>query len=402
MTPLEFNSSATLQNIGIITGLCELGHCVDTLTTYPLQGAKLYDASVVDIKCIVNNVFYIPNSFYYTKLMAKKTNPQDARNVVKILDIKRSVRNFIRSVFNFLAIFDAQKYNISGINKCKINFYKYDIIISASDPKSSHLLARKIFHDNPKLKAKWIQYWGDPMYIDITRKKDWKDIIVKRCEANLLRNADKIVYPSPFTLAEQKKLYPSSASKMLFANQATLHQASYSDMQSNSSNVNICYVGAYNSNVRNIMPLYNFFMTTPNTNLQLIIGGSSDIKLNNSKNIRVIGQLTYEESTMIESSSDILVCVCNKRGTQIPGKIYYLAGYNKPIIVIVDGEYSEQLKQYFAKYQRYIICNNNELSIKEALDKAVKELDENRHYKLTYGLTCKCLAQTIIGTDKQL
>ena len=93
------------------------------------------------------------------------------------------------------------------------------------------------------------------------------------------------------------------------------------------------------------------------------------------------GQVTRNEADQAESNADVLVCICNLRGTQIPGKIYYLTNYLKPIIVIVDGEYKEELKDYFESMNRFIVCENNENAIEDAIRNAKTILNEKTAYK---------------------
>ena len=81
----------------------------------------------------------------------------------------------------------------------------------------------------------------------------------------------------------------------------------------------------------------------------------------------------YPVSQNIEEETDILICICNKKGTQIPGKIYHYAATNKPILIILDGEKKEELKTYFEKFKRYNICQNTEESIMENINKIIKE-----------------------------
>ncbi|NLN41927.1 MAG: hypothetical protein GX160_08100, partial [Clostridiales bacterium] len=46
MFPFEHNTSATIQNKGIVRGLVALGNNVDTLTLEPLQTSASYDDSM--------------------------------------------------------------------------------------------------------------------------------------------------------------------------------------------------------------------------------------------------------------------------------------------------------------------------------------------------------------------
>ena len=72
----------------------------------------------------------------------------------------------------------------------------------------------------------------------------------------------------------------------------------------------------------------------------------------------------------IEAKTDVLVFLCNLKGGQIPGKIYQYSATNKTILFILDGTKQEIsiLKKYFGKFNRYVFCENNEDSIKRAVN----------------------------------
>lgn len=409
MVAFENNTSATIRNKSLIKGLSELGHSIDTLTLRPDEVSISYDESMNDIKQLVTNSYYIDiNSLYY-RLMAKKgvsksniaNNGKYNRNIIKTI-INKS-RNIIKNIYDKTTIFDAQKFNVRGVSKVKVDYSKYDVIISSSDPKSSHLIARKIYKENKNCKAKWIQYWGDPMYNDITRTSDWRDHLIKYCEKKLVSEANRIVYVSPITLDTQKDIFPKIASKMDYVSQSyafvvdKVDEIKNPNMKADKKDlVSVGYFGAYKSSVRNIMPLYN---SAKNNNFKLNICGFSDISLTNTDNIKVYDILSYQETVKMEAESDILVSICNLRGTQIPGKIYYVAGYMKPIIIILDGEYKDYLKEHFSKYDRYILCDNEENSIKDAIEKAKAQLKKNE-YKIDKQLEPKYMAERILGEIK--
>ena len=60
------------------------------------------------------------------------------------------------------------------------------------------------------------------------------------------------------------------------------------------SQISVGYFGAYKSTVRNILPLYN---AAKAKGFKLTICGPSDIQLQSTDNIRVLGELPYNEAT---------------------------------------------------------------------------------------------------------
>ena len=400
MVAFETNASATIQNKGIIRGLSALNYDIDIVTLEPDQNAISFDDSMNDIKQLVNNTYYIKADWKYALLRAKKKNDKTKtgeNNIRKLSGILlQKIRVFIKKLYDQISIFDAQKINVKGISKIQADYSKYDLIISSSDPKSSHLLALRILEKSKNCKAKWIQYWGDPMLHDITRKSDWRDRIVKYYEKKLISKADRVIYASPLTLKVQRDTFPDLAHKMDYANQIyanVQNNISESINRKDESQISVGYFGAYKSTVRNILPLYN---AAKAKGFKLTICGPSDIQLQSTDNIRVLGELPYNEATKLESESDILICLCNKRGTQIPGKIYYCTAYKKPIIVIIDGEYRKELKEFLKSFNRFILCENEEESIIKAIEKAKKQIKVDR-YELSDQLKPKYMAGKIIS-----
>ncbi|MCF6138819.1 hypothetical protein [Pseudalkalibacillus berkeleyi] len=401
MVAFENNTSATIQNKGIVKGLFALGHDVDIMTLTPNQSTISYDNTMNDINFLIKNRYYIDMDSKYEMLMAKKnkssgTSPKLNENKNPLIYILKKGRSIIKAVYDNTFIFDAQKVNVKQVSKVNIDYNEYDIIISASDPKSSHLLVERIFTENKGCKAKWIQYWGDPFLNDITRKSDWRNSLVKYYENRLIVKANKVVYASPITLNTQKETFPKQAYKMTYASQAYANEQQLLNKNKvikKDQHITMGYFGAFHSRIRNIIPLYNTVREC--NDIKLNICGSSDLTLSNTKNISVDGMVSYKEVVEMEENSDILVCICNRNGTQIPGKIYYCTSYQKPIIVILDSEFKDELREYFKKFNRFILCENEEKSIKDAIVKARNQL-KTVDYGISELLTPEYMVKKIL------
>jgi hypothetical protein len=63
----------------------------------------------------------------------------------------------------------------------------------------------------------------------------------------------------------------------------------------------------------------------------------------------------------------------NKKGTQIPGKIYHDAGTNLPILIISDGDYGKDIEKYFDKYNRFRFCSNVTDDICSTLEEMIND-----------------------------
>ena len=126
--------------------------------------------------------------------------------------------------------------------------------------------------------------------------------------------------------------------------------------------------------------------------------GSGNIKASVNHNVEIIrNRLPLIEVRKIEKSTDIFFVMTNRKGTQIPAKIYYLAGYiQKLIIVAVDGENKEELKEFLQRFNRYIICENEANEIKNAIAKALDLVNKNVRFELTKELMPENMVERIL------
>ena len=187
---------------------------------------------------------------------------------------------------------------------------------------------------------------------------------IEKEENRLLNAADKIVYVSPLTLLYQKKMFLYAANKM------TWFPLPYYYKNEEEYKVNdelkFGYFGDYFSFSRNLIPFYE---AAQEKGISVKIYGNSDLKLSETKNIIIHSRIGLEELAKKEKETDVLVCLCNLRGGQIPGKIYQYSATTKTILFILDGTVEEQkvLKNYFEQFNRYIFCENNVTDIKRAI-----------------------------------
>ena len=392
MTPIYHNTSALLRMCGFISGAYKLGNVCDLLTLAAEEDDYSYDSTNEKfVEEYINHYYTFERKGSYNRLRQSRVGSQKGN----------AIKNVLRRIYRSVNIYDTQVINVSGIRSVQAQFNKYDRIISISDPKSSHKLAEELMLQNniEDISNKWIQCWGDPWFRDSGNKY----ALVRRkvfCEeGHYLDMAKRIVYTSPFTLEEQRKLFDKNADKMTYVNQS-VKPSLINSLKENGNNGSekekfvIGYFGSYGSRVRNILPLYE---TCNRRKHKLKIVGGSDICLESTDYVEIIKKQTLAAVDEMEQQADILVCICNKSGTQIPGKIYYSAGYQKPIIIVVDGERSSEMRAFFESFHRYIICNNDVESIERAIKKAKREICENRVYEMDKRYTDTYAAKVLLG-----
>lgn len=386
MTPLCHNTSAILRAKGYISGAYKNGHICDVITLKGDENDYLYDSSDESfIKQNVNEYFTFNKISSYEKL--KKT-----RNDSKW---KSWIKRILKFILHCVSVYDAQNVNAKRILEVNIDYNQYDFIISVSDPKSSHNIVMKLIKSKAinNIEGKWIQCWGDPWLKDITlRNNAILKRMIKSEESKLLSQSCRIIYASPFTLEEQKKCYPRFSGKMVCINQVTqVHEEKNLEEE-----FLVGYFGDYCSEVRDINPFYDCCVKYK---YNAVIVGNSDVELREAPSIKIMPRVSHSEVENLESHTSILVSICNKKGTQIPGKVFYQAGFHKPIVIIVDGEHKEEMKSYFETFNRYILCGNSVEEIRRAIMEAKESIQSD--YKLDQRLKDTYCAERLLDIRKE-
>ncbi len=380
LDPVESSSSAMTCNLGIIDGLVGNGHSVSILSIQQNVNQRSNEKSWYSNIEVIR----LKSSKLYNSIESKKNN-----NHFKI-----KIRKFIRGIYKRVSIYNNTYIAAKKFNPDILKNKTFDIVISASDPKTSHIVLNKLKKSGFK-SSRWIQYWGDPLSIDISNLIIWPKWFVRLIEYNLIKSADSIIYVSPFTLIEQQRIFKSLRQKMKFVPIPYIKsKSSRNDYNIESNSLLITYLGSYYSNIRNIKPLYNSFNMI-DSNIKMIIAGPTDLNLESNNNISILPTVGADLVNKFEEECNAYICLLNKNGTQIPGKIYYYSGTDKPIIVIIDGELGHKIKNYLERFNRYIFCENNEQSIAEAI-KSISKFDK---YKPVEFLESNFVASKIIDVE---
>ncbi|MBR2327688.1 MAG: hypothetical protein IKA51_03595 [Clostridia bacterium] len=361
-----------LRALAVVKGLIEKGFKVDMLTLQT-SATHVVNEKEYDFLKDVNIIYANPNKAYNSIVSGAKTGLK--QNAVKVL----------RKIYHTFSL-----YNYTGAiaKNIKIDILpskEYEYVVAVSDPKTTHIAAKRLIEQGLTCN-KLIEYWGDPLYGDITNKSIYPRFVYKIIEKNFLKIADKIVYTSPFTLEQEQRLYPKYRDKMIFTPTAYLEEKIYPE---NEGVFTVGYYGAYPSNVRNIIPLYDACAQMGNT-VALNIVGNSDLTLEETENIKVYPR---GDISSFEAKTDLFVCVLNKSGTQIPGKLYHYAAYNKPVLVIEDGDFAEQMHGFIESFNRYYTCRNRKEDIIEAITRIMTSNEKWTPYK---EMSADCVVEKIL------
>jgi hypothetical protein len=344
--------SNILSDITIFNGLKKSGYHVDLALLSP---PHIRDTFLNNYAKYFDNIYFTPLS---SSLFKIKNEP--------LLQLYKLWINIIGASI-------IRPYKESNIYMFDDN---YDAIITFCPPSLTGFFSKDILNRCKFTKAIRIQYWSDPLSLGMCNvaKVPWKRKLHYIIEKKILADAHRIVYCNPMLCKIQKELYPQFSREMYWAGVSYIEE----DMEhpiDRSGKIKIGFFGAYQTHIRNIQPFLQ--VMTLFKNVEFYIRGDSDLRIEANKynNLDIAyGRKPYTEIRSLEYKCDILVCLGNLNGTGIPGKIFYYAQLNKPIIYINDGYYKEILSAYISSMGRYVLCNNNVQSIKMAIISAIKQI----------------------------
>lgn len=349
LSPSNSLESSVMRTLGVIKGLLLNGYDVDWIVTKSNSNHTVRSLDQYGFLDRVNVISLSGNAQYEN--IIKNENENRYRKIIV---------SAIRKLFHKVSVFGSTKKIANNISLDSLPRHEYDVVISVSDPKTSHIAVKRLFKQGLKTKN-WVQYWGDPLVGDITRSTLYPSFIMRRIEFKLMEKANKVVFTSPFTLNDEQKMHKKVRDKMICLPTPYAYERIYAG--SGSEVLNVAYFGAYKSNVRNILPLYRAFEQL-GKDYYLNIVGDSDVILQPQNNIYVAPR---GDVTKLENKMDLFICILNSSGTQIPGKVYHYAASNKPILVILDGEHQNDIREYLSQFDRFYFCNNNEESISDTI-----------------------------------
>lgn len=373
MSPIKGLNSSMLRALAVVKGLTNKGFIVDMLTLHTSATHVLNESEYAFLDG-VNIIYANPNKAYDSLVSGTKSV------------IKQKAVALLRRIHHKFLIFDYTGAIAKKVSLSMLPSTEYEYIIAVSDPKTTHIASKQLIRQGLKYN-KLIEYWGDPMYGDITLKSIYPGFIYKYIEKKMLSIADRIVYTSPFTLAMEQEIYPKLADRMVYSPTAYMEEKRFPPHE---GKYTVGYYGAYPSNVRNLVPLYEACRQMSDI-VDLKIVGNTDLSLEETDSIEIRPRGDISE---LEMKTDLFVCVLNKSGTQIPGKLYHYAAYNKPILVVEDGDNAAQMHEFILSFERYFTCLNEKDDIIKTIERISKE---NKEWYPCEQMKPKSVVSVILG-----
>lgn len=361
------NSSANLSHNAYVNGFLKLGYKVDVLCHCFVHNDETNEISIPAF----NRIYFYDGLSLYEKLSRKKSAKKDTLDSEKktVINDKGGFKTRIVNRIKSLLWKMYGPYNPSVVWYFRTKNFKsdieYDYVISMAYPHISHKVVAYLLKHKRIIASKWIQLWEDPWYCSLEVRE--RDLKAKKEEYRLLDAGQEIVYVSPITLKNQQRIFERDKDKMRWCPLAAYYNAEKIDYSDYTENF-YGYFGDYLPYIRNLEPFYNVAVKR---NLNVDICGSPSDLFASKNNVKIYPRLPLGELKQHEDKANVVICLFNLGGGQIPGKIYQLAATNKTILAILDGPEDEQkiIRDFFKKYNRFVFCQNNEQSISEAIDR---------------------------------
>lgn len=363
---IQTNSSANLCHLAYIRGLLAAGHDV-TLLSADGRDYRVDPAMEIPEQVVQHTIYGVS---IYEKLSMKKKETHTPALAGAGTEMTHSSHRMLQKAVGRVKSAVLSLYGVHGIYATFVrraqrfrSDVEYDYIISISTPVTSHLLTHNLLKAGHIKGKHWIQIWEDPWYSDAYGFNCKERIRLE--EQRLLSFAEKVCYVSPLTLRNQQRIFPESAEKMFWQPLPYYYRNIAEEQISFGHNV-YGYFGAYYPAARDLQPFYD---AARETGVEVNICGDPSNLFPATEQIRIHPRLPLHELKPIEDCTNVLVFLCNRRGGQIPGKIYQYSATNKTILFIMDGTEEEQLvlKEYFGQFNRYVFCQNTKEDIASAI-----------------------------------
>ncbi|ELB2966996.1 hypothetical protein QI724_004499 [Vibrio parahaemolyticus] len=347
------NTSAAIRNRILLNGLLNKFE-VDVYEVKQFKNAQLEYSIPNEV-----NAVFVHELNYISSKKSKPGNP---------ITLLRKIKDYFRQQLKTIL---PDKITLAKLPIPQdLNLESYHYVISSSDPKGIHFATINLLKSVESLfKGKYIQYWGDPWYDDISKKTNKLTLFLeKRC----LKLADFILYNSPKTVERQKKLFPSLSDSMLYLPRGVYDPTgNYTAREGNYNNLKFVYAGDYYKKYRSLEP---FLTVACERKLDLCVYGDGDINHELFPEVTFFGRVSKQKLDEEVKNASIQVIVLNSFGGQIPGKLFDLMLSSSRLLLIIDGDFNIEdipLKE------RFYICDNNNVSINSIIDKVLDISESN-------------------------
>lgn len=247
----------------------------------------------------------------------------------------------------------------------QIEINEYDVIISFSNPFSSHYIASVL---SEKYDIPWIAYYFDPFFSNYTLDIESIDKR-KKIEEHILSKAKRVIITYP-TNIDYKQRNVSFNSNIIQAEMPGIRKDMYYlDNNVKHTRYICCFVGNLYRDIRNPQNIIKLFSSLEENTELYFVGGyyGQEIHVDEIKdNIHFVGKKTGEDLQKVFRETDFLINIGNSITNQMPSKIFDYISTGKPIINFYNNDNCPTL-QYTSKYT--LAINIDEREIEKDIEK---------------------------------
>lgn len=286
--------------------------------------------------------------------------------------------------------------------KMATNIKQFDMVISVSNPFSSHIAASII---SKTYNIPWIAYYFDPFFSNATLCES-RIAVRKKREEYWLRNVKTVLMTYPTDVDYQDRRV-NFAEKIIRAEMPGIRTDIYKAHNTQLKKIECYFIGNLYSDIRNPQNTINLFSLLEDFADLYFVGGyyGEPIEaVSIPKNVFFLGKKEASELDLIYERANVLVNIGNSIINQMPSKIFEYISTGKPIVNIYKDENCptlRYLKQYELSlniFENDIINHKLDVSNKLRIfleDNADKIVDINRIKKDFNDNTYKKVAETL-------
>lgn len=391
----QYAGSGSIQNLGYINGISSnIGR--DNLDVMTVKWPdSMFDLRMLD-RTMAANIYYdkIAVIDRYFACGGKET----ADKVISGFPFLRKAKKLLVETLYFPSV-DKEWIKIYS----RLDFTRYDYIISSSDTKTAHFVGAEIQKQNPSIK--WIQIWGDPWCKDITIEPITR-FRAKKHERRLLAAADIIFYVSVTTLSEMKEVFPECAWKMHYIPRGYATEVVRETKRQGKSEIVMLYSGFLNAtrDISQFSLALKEFNSQSDIPFKLKIFGSLDAvsqeAIRGNPDIHFCGTTDYFGIIDEYRKCDALLYIGNPTGaTQIPGKLFDYLGTDNSVLALVYNA-QDETSLFLNSLERLVLAVNDRREILAALYR-VKEEVLHKKLKPYYGFSSQSIMKDMLQTTKE-
>jgi hypothetical protein len=249
----------------------------------------------------------------------------------------------------------------------------YDVLISASEPRTGHLAG---YYIKKKSNIPWIADYGDPWIYPISplyTESAIKKKLLYYTERKLLRSMDAVTFTADGTRRLYLEKYPFLDSDKTHIIKQGYDPGMISSVKEETpGGFRIVYCGSFYKNLRNPVNFFHAVNELGRDDIEVVIAGRINEfaevlkKGTGSSVIQYRGFVSHMKSLSLQKGATVLLHIGTASDIQVPGKLFEYLGAGRPILCIKDGE-KDFSAEIISKHKKGIIVGNNKDDIKQGI-----------------------------------